>query len=159
MKWITAILLALSLSLSALVLVSSHETSAHGYKRKMVEIIHPYTFEKGEADGREAAIGMAIRNSGRKVERLIGARSSIAEKVEIRGVATPDAKMKPRTGPHIAIDPGKEVDLRSSGMHVRLIGLKKALTAYDTLPVTLVFERAGAIDVDVIVEEVVELKQ
>ena len=99
---------------------------------------------------------MAIRNKGRQIERLIGARSSVAETVEIRGVASPQVKGKAPSAPHIAIAPGKEIDLRSSGMHVRLIGLKKALTAYDTLLVTLVFERAGSVDIDVLVEEVIE---
>jgi len=39
-----------------------------------------------------------------------------------------------------------------------LVGLKKGLTAYDTLPVTLVFQRAGRIKIDVLVEETSEPK-
>lgn len=127
---------------------------AHGYKRKTLEIVHPWTSEKPEAIATEAAVGMTIRNAGRQAERLIAARSSVAERVEIRrpeaGHVQASAKRSP---PGIAIPSRGDVHLKPSAAHLRLIGLKKPLVAYDTLPVTLVFERAGTIEIDVLVEE------
>lgn len=126
--------------------------TAHGYKRKTLEIIHPWTSERAEANGRDAIVGLSIRNSGKQAERLQYAISPIADSVELRPDPANGA-IRPGAALTIEIKPGQEVHLRPSGAHVRLIGLKKSLTPYDTLPVTLVFERAGRIAVDVLVEE------
>ena len=109
--------------------------SAHGYKRKTLEIIHPWTSERAEANGREAIVGLSIRNSGKQTERLRSATSPIADSVELR---LDPANGGIRTGSTVTIEikPGQEIHLRPSGAHVRLIGLNKSLTPYDTLPVT-----------------------
>lgn len=151
MRFIIGVLLSLPL------VVSSHVANAHGYKRKTLEVIHPYTFEKPEPGGRDAIVGMTLRNSGKQMERLVGASSSIAERVEIVVPNTEGTTAVARKGaPRIEIKPGAETELKASSVHVRLIGLKMGLTAYDTLPVTLTFERTGAMKVDVLVEEVVQ---
>ena len=50
--------------------------------------------------------------------------------------------------------PGRgELILRSDGPHIVLSGLKKPLRAYDSFALTLVFEKAGAVNVQVSVEE------
>ena len=146
--------------LAVLVLIGfCAQATAHGYKRNTLEVIHPYTFEKPEPGGRDAIVGMTLRNGGKQVEHLVGATSSIAERVEIM-VLRPDAVSAgtAKSPPRIEIRPGTETELKASSVHVRLIGLKKALTAYDTLPVTLNFERAGRMKIDVMVEEVLEKK-
>ena len=48
---------------------------------------------------------------------------------------------------------GESVELLPSGAKLRLGGVKKALSAYDTFQMTLIFERAGQIEVEVLVEE------
>jgi copper(I)-binding protein len=50
--------------------------------------------------------------------------------------------------------PGRgELMLRSDGPHIVLSGLKKPLRAYDSFALTLVFENAGTVNVQVSVEE------
>ena len=129
--------------------VFATEASAHGYKRKSIEIVHPWTGDKAEAGGRDAIVSMDIKNSGAEADRLLSATSAIAERVELRTAAEALPK-------GIEIAPRGRVDLTAKTQHVRLIGLKKGLTAYDTLPVTLVFQRAGRIKIDVLVEETSE---
>jgi periplasmic copper chaperone A len=118
--------------------------SAHGYKRKNIEIVHPWTADKPQPGGRDAIVSMDIKNAGASADRLVGATSAIAERVEL---ATGSAAKA------IEVAPRGRVDLTAKTQHLRLVGLKKRLTAYDTLPVTLVFERAGRIRIDVLVEE------
>lgn len=144
-----------SMELSAQNVVAS-SAQAHGYKRATLEILHPWTSVKAEAGETEAAVGMSIRNFGKADERLIGAHSAIADKVEIRlaGSETP-VKSDSRTS-RIAVPSQHEVHLKPSAAHVRLIGLRKRLVTYDTLPITLHFEKAGSVDVDVLVEEALE---
>lgn len=43
--------------------------------------------------------------------------------------------------------------LRLDGPHIVLSGLKKPLRAYDSFALTLVFEKAGTVNVQVSVEE------
>jgi copper(I)-binding protein len=153
MKRMTYLLVALPL------LVGSNDAATHGYKRKTLEVIHPYTFEKPEPGGRDAIVGMTLRNKGRQTERLIGATSVIAERVEIVVPNAEGTRVDPgSTKTRIEIRAGAEVELRASAAHVRLVGLKKELAAYDTLPMTLSFERAGRLEIDVMVEEVIEKK-
>lgn len=139
---------------SYLMAINATGTMAHGYKQKAIEIVHPWTFDKPEPGGRDAIVGMEIKNSAAKPDRLVSASSAIAQRVEIRNAsAGPNNSSKA-----IEVGPGGKIDLGAKGAHLRLIRLKKALTAYDTLPVTLVFEGAGKIRIDVLVEEYIEPK-
>lgn len=132
---------------------------AHVYKRSGFEVVHPYTFEKLEPGGRDAIVRMTLRNLGKQPERLLGASSRVAEKVDL---VVPSLVPKPASG-HSARTPleikaGQDVELKETSTHLRLVGLKKALVAYDTLPVTLILEKTGGLKIDVLVEEVVESK-
>jgi copper(I)-binding protein len=143
MRVITTFIAILCLAASAV------DASAHGYKRKSIEIVHPWTGDKPEAGGRDAIVSMDVKNSGAEADRLVSATSTIAARVEIRTSSGPLPN-------GIVISPRGRVDLTSKTQHLRLVGLKKGLTAYDTLPVTLVFQRAGRIKIDVLVEETSE---
>jgi len=54
--------------------------------------------------------------------------------------------MKPVSS--IAIPAGKAVQLKPGGYHVMLIGLAKPVSAGQTVPVTLTFQKAGTVTVD-----------
>ena len=49
----------------------------------------------------------------------------------------------------IEIPAGGTIQLEPGGNHVMLMGLKAPLVEGETLPLTLVFEKAGKVDVDV----------
>jgi copper(I)-binding protein len=53
----------------------------------------------------------------------------------------------------ILIGSGKDVDLKRDGPHLELTGFKKPLDAYESFAMTLVFEKAGSVVVEVMVEE------
>lgn len=126
------------------ILLNPAPASAHGYKRKSIEIVHPWTGDKTEPGGHDAIVSMDIKNTGKAADKLVSATSPVAAKVEIHSGAGANA---------IEIAPGARVELTAKTQHLRMIGLKKSLTAYDTLPVTLVFKRVGRIKIDVLVEE------
>jgi len=48
---------------------------------------------------------------------------------------------------------GSELILKRYGPHILLTGVKKPLGAYDSFLMTLTFERAGKVEVEVMVEE------
>jgi copper(I)-binding protein len=82
---------------------------------------------------------------------LLRAAAQNAAKTELRAGTPPDAE-----GDVIASVPigGKrEVNLKRGGPHILLTGVKKPIGAYDSFPMTLTFERAGKVEVEVMVEE------
>ena len=131
----------------------SPSTLAHGYKRKAIEVVHPYTFATPEPGGRDAIVRMTLRNSSKQLERLKSAASVIAERVEIVVPKAAAGNGNNPVRPRLEIKPGGEVELSETVSHLRLVGLKRPLVAYDTLPVTLTFDKAGRLDIDVLVEE------
>jgi periplasmic copper chaperone A len=57
------------------------------------------------------------------------------------------AKMRPVKG-GLEIKPGETVELKPGSLHVMFVGLKKPLSAGDQVKATLVFEKAGSVNVD-----------
>jgi copper(I)-binding protein len=53
----------------------------------------------------------------------------------------------------LAIAGGGEVSIQSGGPQIVLTGLKKPLRAYDSFDLILVFEKAGQVKLDILVEE------
>jgi copper(I)-binding protein len=97
---------------------------------------------------------LVLDNRGRAADRLISASSPVAEKVELHTHVMDGTvmRMRPVEG-GIALPPGQKVELKPGGMHVMLMGLKQQLKEGETFPLTLRFEAAGEIAIDVRVEK------
>lgn len=97
---------------------------------------------------------MVIMNHGDTDDRLIGVRSDIAAKIEIH-THIEDANgvmrmVEVKDG--IALGAGGMHALKRGGDHVMFMGLSQELIQGDTVSVTLIFESAGEITVDLIVD-------
>jgi len=101
-----------------------------------------------------AVIYMTVINSGQDPERILGATTPMAEKVQLHSNANENGVMKMRELTSIEIEAGKKVALKPRGTHAMLVGLKQLLIASQSFPLTLEFEKAGKIDVTVSVEKV-----
>jgi copper(I)-binding protein len=127
--------------------------AAHSHKKKNLEIVHPWTPETGGKGATTAQVFMTIRNSGSAPDRLLSASTPRAEKVELSGnAAAQDGKPAAR----FRVDAGKALVLHARGQHLVLTGVKRAFHAYDDFKMTLVFEKAGRVVIDVVVEEAEE---
>ncbi|PHK96203.1 hypothetical protein CR162_04660 [Pseudoroseomonas rhizosphaerae] len=124
--------------------------AAHGYKAGDVEIGHPWS-RAAPANGTGAGF-MSLRNTGTLPDRLVGARAGIARVVEIHTHIQEGGVMRMRPVEAIEIAPGAEVKLAPGGYHLMLIGLREPLRKDDRVPVTLTFERAGSVTVELAVE-------
>ena len=89
---------------------------------------------------------LTITNTGKGADRLVGGATPVADKLEIHEMSMTGGvmRMRPVKG-GLAIGPGQSVTLKPGGYHLMLIGLKRPLKAGERLPVTLTFERAGAV--------------
>jgi hypothetical protein len=126
----------------------AHEFSANG-----VTVTHPWA----RATPGGATVGAAyleIKTDTKTADRLIGAKSPVAGRVEIHTHLHEDGVMKMRQIPAIALKPGAAHLLKPSGDHVMLMDLKQPLKEGDVVKITLVFEKAGEIAIDATVEPI-----
>lgn len=76
--------------------------------------------------------------------RLVAVRSPVAGVVEIHEMTMAGDTMRMRAIEGLELPAGRAVELRPGGHHIMLMDLKRAIRAGETVPLTLVFERAGA---------------
>jgi periplasmic copper chaperone A len=85
-------------------------------------------------------------------DHLVGASTPVAATAEAHETINDNGIMKMRPVPSIALDPDKPVAFKPGGYHIMLTGLKGALKAGDSFPLTLTFEHAQPVTVTVKVE-------
>ena len=91
----------------------------------------------------QKASGLFVQLTSAQGGRLVSASSPLASSVEIHEMAMDGNVMTMRALPDgLALPAGKAVALKPGGVHIMLMGLKQALKAGDTVPVTLVIEGA-----------------
>ena len=137
----------------AMLLIVAGAAVAHEYSAKGVTVTHPWA----RATPGGATIGSAyleVKAERGKGDRLIGARSPAAGTVELHNHVMEGGIAKMRRVEAIAVPGGKSVVLRPSGYHLMLTDLKAPLKAGDLVKITLVFEKAGAIDLEATVEPI-----
>lgn len=104
--------------------------------------------------GREARAGavyLRIVNAGAEADRLIGASSPVAERVELHSHKMRDGVMRMRRIDAVPVPAGQAAELKPGGDHVMLIGLVGAPEQGGSFPLTLIFQQAGRIAVPVAV--------
>jgi copper(I)-binding protein len=141
---IRPLLLAISL-----LLVVAPAADAHRIKTSTLQIDHPWAGDMAEAKPPfDLAVQMVIRNTGKATDVLTGASSPQAKRVEL---------LRAGTGPHKAIEikPGERIELTTKGVYLRVIGFNRLVDTYDYFPLTLNFKRAGAVKIEIMVEDVV----
>lgn len=95
---------------------------------------------------------MTIRNAGATPDRIVAARSPAARAVEMHTHIREGEVMRMRPVPAIDLPPGQAVTLQPGGLHLMLIQLTGPLRQGETVPVTLVLERGGEVEVQLAVE-------
>ena len=96
-----------------------------------------------------SAVYLTLTNGGERSERLVGARVDRARHAMIHRSVVEDGVMKMRHVHALEIPPGEAVRLEPGGLHVMLMGVSPRLEPGERIPVTLVFEPAGEIEVSV----------
>ena len=140
-----------TLALGAAAVLVATAAQAHSHKFKKLEIVHPWCIETSDS-AKPVIVSMTIRNAAGQADRLLSATTSMAAKAELREGGTTEAEGTVIRA--VPVGGHAEVDLKRGGPHILLTGLKKPLGPYDSFFMTLAFERAGKVEVEVMVEEV-----
>ena len=145
----------LSAAFAAIVLLSSPAAFAHaGHDLGPTTAIGTLELRGGFARATlpNAPVGGAfvtITNNGATDDRLVSVSSPAADVGQLHTMEMVGDVMKMHALPDgIVIPAGQTVTLEPSGLHIMLMGLKQALVEGETLKVTLTFEKAGSVDVE-----------
>jgi copper(I)-binding protein len=134
-----------------LVLIAATTATAHEFTFDTLRIVHPWArfTPPGAPNG---VVYMTIENQGAEPDRLVGASTPRAERVEIHATVKEGEvfSMQPREA--IELKPGEAVAFEPAGLHFMLLKLNAPLAEWDSFPLTLRFEKAGEIEIEVQIE-------
>ena len=126
--------------------------SAHEYEAGSLHIEHPWARATPPRAGVAGAY-MLIENHGKEADRLLGGSTAAARDVQIHSMTMDGGIMKMRQlSGGLDLPAGETVTLAPSGYHFMLIDPVKPLKEGERVPMTLKFEKAGTIEVDLAVE-------
>jgi copper(I)-binding protein len=136
------LLLALTLPAGALM--------AQTLKQGDLQIVQPWSQEL-PPNAPTVAAYFVIRNDGNEADRLTGVSSPIAGMAEIHQHMASDGMMKMGSVEAVNVAPNDQVAFAPMGYHVMLMDLKERSSLQDGqhFPLTLHFEKAGDVTVDV----------
>jgi hypothetical protein len=100
------------------------------------------------------AIYMTLINNSAVPDRLLGATTPMADKVQIHKVSEENGVSSMRELPTMDIASGAKVVFKPGDTHAMLVGLKRPLKEGQTIPLTLEFEKAGKVNVTAFVAKV-----
>jgi copper(I)-binding protein len=89
--------------------------------------------------------GLVIVNAGPVDDRLLAVETPAAGRVELHEMTMDNDVMRMRKLDSIAVPAGQTIKLSGGGLHLMFMDVKAPFRTGDTIPLTLTFEKAGAI--------------
>ncbi|HZY21463.1 MAG TPA: DUF1775 domain-containing protein [Beijerinckiaceae bacterium] len=131
-----------------IVKVKAPALAGKSYKVGAITVEAPWS--RATPGGAQVAGGfMRITNTGTTPDRLVGGTSSIAGRFQLHAMSMTDNVMRMRELDNgLAIRPGETVELKPGGFHLMFLDLKQSLKEGQTVKGTLVFEKAGTVEVE-----------
>jgi|SaaInlV_150m_DNA_6_1039752.scaffolds.fasta_scaffold11121_2 hypothetical protein len=124
---------------------------AHEEKSEHLTVSHPWSRATAPSQ-KVGAVFMKISTNTETEDRLVGAESPGAETVQIHGHTMVNDVMRMRPVDGVDIPAKGEAVLAPGGFHIMLIGLKAPLYEETVIPLTLVFEKAGKVEIEAVIE-------
>jgi hypothetical protein len=128
--------------------------NAHEYKVGELQIAHPWSQEL-PPNAPTVAAYFVIHNQGKTADRLLSVDTPVAGEAQLHEHLMQNDVMKMQHVPSVEIPAGGEVTFAPMAYHVMLLNLKdrSLLTDGKRFPMTLHFEKAGDVKVDVAVQK------
>ena len=138
----------------AVLLLPACFANAHEYKAGELEIAHPWSQEL-PPNAPTVAAYFVIHNNGKTTDRLLSVDSPISGKAELHEHVKQNDLMKMQQVPSVEIPAGGEATFAPMAYHVMLLELKDRSLLSDgkRFPLTMHFEKAGDVTVDVAVQK------
>jgi hypothetical protein len=131
---------------AATIILCAGTASAHDMK--LGDLVLSGQWVRATAPSAPTSAGyLTIRNTGSSADRLVSASTDIAGRTEIHTMTMDGGVMRMRQlEDGVEIPAGGEVALKPGGDHIMLMGLKSRIGDGETVGISLVFEKAGTID-------------
>lgn len=127
---------------------------AHQFEMGSITITKPWT-RATPGPARAGAGYLIIRNAGGVSDRLIKAESNLSKRTEIHTHVMDGGVMKmTHIEEGVEIPVNGEVAFEPGGLHIMFMGLKAPFKEGQSLPVTLHFEKAGKLEMELMVRSV-----
>ncbi len=117
---------------------------------RAVAVTRPYA--RATAAGQSVGAGYLTLTNPGAADRLLSASAPVSQTVELHTMSMDGTVMRMRQVDAIELPAGRTVELKPGGLHLMLMGLKAPLAAGSQFPLTLRFEKAGEVTVQVKVE-------
>ena len=137
----------------AATLVFTAGVLAHSHEKGDIQVRHPWS--RATPPGAKVAVAyMEIRNAGAQPDRLLSASTELAQRVEMHITRQEGDVMKMREVKSFEIPARERYELRPGGAHMMLVDIVRPLKKGERFAMKLVFERAGALQIELEVQEV-----
>lgn len=104
--------------------------------------------------GENGAAYFTIANGTSTTDTLLGVSSDIATAAEVHmSMGDANGVMSMQMQEAVQIPGGDQVEFKPGGLHIMLVDLNRDLKAGDTISLTLRFQNAGKVAIDVLVKE------
>lgn len=137
---------------SAAAILFALPATAHDYRAGDIAIGHPWS--RATIANAPTAVGyMTLRNEGTAPDQFLSASNPMARAVELHETSVADGIMRMRPLPSgVTIPPGATVRLEPGGVHLMLLVPNVPFARGTRVPLTLRFERAGEVTIELVVE-------
>jgi len=141
---------ALKAPAPALIILAQAASQDTGKTFKAGSIAVEAPWSRTTPGGAQVAGGyMKITNNGKDTDRLTGGSFLPASRFEIHEMKTEGGVMTMRPLPKgLEIKPGETIEFKPGGYHVMFMGLKQGLKEGESVKGTLIFEKAGTLEVE-----------
>ncbi|MDD3799317.1 MAG: copper chaperone PCu(A)C [Novosphingobium sp.] len=120
----------------------------------MIAVTRPWSRETAQGQDAGGAF-LSISNTGQTADRLVGGSTPVAADVQVHTVDMAGGVMRMRQlEDGLEIPAGQTVTLKPGSFHIMLMQLKQPLRRGEKVPLTLQFENAGSIPVELDVQPV-----
>src|SRR6266542_838324 len=113
---------------------------AHGQSSAQNTIVVEHPWARATPTGaKTGAAYMKLVNNGGSGDRLVGATTPVADKVQFHSVSEDNDVSRMREMRTVEVAPGQSVTFSPGGMHIMAVGLKQPLKEGQTFPLSLIF--------------------
>jgi copper(I)-binding protein len=124
---------------------------AHGSTTEHGSLTLEAPWTRAAGQGGQGAGFLTIRNAA-GADRLLSVSTPAAGRAELHTMLRDGDIMRMRQVEAIAVPANGAVSLAPGGLHILLMGLTRPLVVGASVPLTLVFERAGAVELQLAVQ-------
>ncbi len=133
-----------------MIVLAAASVSAHDYQVSGLTVVHPWA-RATAPNAQSGGVFMTIANGADQMERLLGVSTPMAGRADIHNTINDSGIMRMRPVDNVEVPAQGQAELVPGGMHIMLVGLGDRLSEDTLFPLTLHFESAGDVEIEVLV--------